>query len=159
MAHEPYNDIGFCISLFAVGQVETGVCRYIGLHNQYIGTGFGDDPGGNVFGRRFAKVVDVRFECKTHAGNNRFASVLFYEITARFQYFIGAPVGFIIIGFTGTFDELRLFWIVRYDKPRVYGDAMTAYTAARLQYVDSRVLVGKFYQFPHVDFCFIADHR
>ena len=36
---------------------------------------------------------------------------------------------------------------------------MTAYAAARLQYVDSRVLVGKFYQFPYVDFCFVADHR
>ena len=131
---------------------------YIGLHNQDIGTAFADNAGSDVLGRRFAKVVDIRFEGKPHAGHYRFAFVLFDEMLARFQYFVRTPVGLIIIGFAGALDELCLFGIVGNDEPGIYGYAMPPYTATGLQDIDAGMLVGKLYQLPYIDAGLVTDH-
>ena len=90
-------------------------------------------------------------KAKSHAGNNRFTVVLLYKLLASFHYFVGTPVGFIIVRLTGTLDELCLFRIVRDNKPRVYSNTVPSYSAARLEDVHTRMFVGQLYQLPYID--------
>ena len=138
--------------------MEALMSAYIRLDNQHVRSRFGDDARGDIFGGRFPQVIDIRFESQSHAGNDRFALVLFYKLLAGFQYFVRTPVRFVIVCFTGTLDELRLLRIVGYDEPRVYRNAVTAYSAARLKDIHTRMLVGQFDQFPYIDSGFVADH-
>jgi len=85
VANQPDDNIRFLVCFPIVCQMEALMSAYIRLDNQHVRSRFGDDARGDIFGGRFPQVIDIRFESQSHAGNDRFALVLFKDI-ARFRY-------------------------------------------------------------------------
>ena len=106
---EEDNDVGFFVGFFVVGELEHFVFRDVWLDDEDVGVvaalhHFRDD----VFGRRFAKVVDVGLECQPHHGDAGLAVVFEFEAEHCVFDFFGAPEQFVVVDFARFGDELRL---------------------------------------------------
>ena len=102
------------------------------LDNKHFGIRFADDTRSDILGRRFPQIVDIWFESQSHTGHYWIFSVLSFQLAEDFQHAANTPVGFIIIGFARTLDDLRLVGIVGNDELVVDGNTVPAHAADRL---------------------------
>ena len=105
---------------------------------------------GDIFGRSFAQIVNIRLESHSHHGNNRFTPMFKFKLQHRIFYFLRAPKGFIVIYFTGFCTNLRFHREISRDKIRIYCNTMTYHTTTRLKNIYTGVFISQINQFPDI---------
>ncbi len=115
-------------------------------------------PFGNHFSnfhcRAFAQVVNVGLKCQTKAGDFQLAGALAALCqTIRYRGFdlVEYPVRFAVVHFTRGADQTSLCRILRHDKPRVDGDAVSTHARAWLENIDTRMAIRQANQLPDVN--------
>ena len=160
MGGEEDYDVGAVVCLAVIRQLKHVVLRHVRLNDEDVGVvaalhHFGCD----VFRRRFAEVVDVWLERESHHCDCRLAVVFEFEAEHRVLHFFGTPECLVVVDFARLGYQLALNGEVGSDEVWVDGDAVSAHSAARLQDVDARMLVGESDELPHVDARLVADER
>lgn len=160
MGGEEDYDVGAVVCLAVVRQLKHVVLRHVRLNDEDVGVvaalhHFGCD----VFRRRFAEVVDVWLERESHHCDCWLAVVFEFEAEHCVLHFFGTPECLVVVDFARFCNQLALNGEVGCDEVWVDGDAVSAHSAARLQDVDARMLVGERDELPHVDARLVADER
>ena len=160
VSREHHHDIGCLESLGGVRQLKARMALDVWLHNQKIGPcGSIGHSLGDMHGRTLAQIVDIGFERETHQRHGRLAAMIKLEAKNRVDDLFGTPFALVIIGLAGLRYDLRLLGISRDDKIRIDRDTVAADARAGTEYVDTRMAVGKPYEFPDVDAGLVTDQR
>lgn len=156
---EDYN-VSAVVCLAVVRQLKHVVLLHVRLNDEDVGVVAAlHHFCGDVFRRRFAKVVDVWLERESHHCDCWLAVVFELEAEHCVLHFLGTPECLVVVDFARFCNQLALNGEVGCDEVWVDGDAVSAHTAARLQDVDARMLVGEGDELPHVDARLVADER
>lgn len=160
MGGEEDYDVGAVVSLAVVRQLKHVVLRHVRLNDEDVGVVAAlHHFGGDVFRRRFAKVVDVWLERESHHCDCWLAVVFELEAEHCVLHFLGTPECLVVVDFARFGYQLALNGEVGCDEVWVDGDAVSAHSASRLQDVDARMLVSESDELPHVDARLVADER
>lgn len=111
---------------------------------------------GDIERRRFTQVVDVGFECQSHAGNLRFSSVFVFKCERGIFDLFDDPFALVVIYTSGGLDQTGCTLARIDDEPRIDGDAVPPYATSGLEDVDARVTVGQADEIEGVDTELIA---
>ncbi len=160
MGGEEDYDVGAVVCLAVVRQLKHVVLRHVRLNDEDVGVVAAlHHFCGDVFRRRFAKVVDVWLERESHHCDCWLAVVFELEAEHCVLHFFGTPECLVVVDFARFCYQLALNGEVGCDEVWVDGDAVSAHSASRLQDVDARMLVGESDELPHVDARLVADER
>ena len=150
MSDKERYDIRLLIRLFVIGKLEHFVLGHVRFHYHIIRVFPLHNLGSNVFGRTFAQIVYIGFECQSHNGHTCLAVVFELEILYGPLRFFRTPESLVIVYLTRFGYKLRLDRKIGRNEVRVHRNAMPAHSAAGPQYVYTRMFVGQRDEFPHV---------